>query len=254
MAPGLLLALKIVKFAAAQARAASFITQTRIGRAFRDGGYGKSWPGFLAKKRETLRILVFENSLAKLADRAARPANFAVMLGALLLASCAGTVAEAPPVPLIAEPYDIAEVDVILSKSIVYGAEMIDGSSQKEFAEKVRVSLKQKLTADLVQPKSSRKAIRLEVVLDRVDLSSGIGRAVLKSESNIGGFVSLIDKRTKTALARRNFSAGDNSTRFYGGGSGNLGGVFALGALAANAAQSGDDTASPRSWTLLPPW
>ena len=80
------------------------------------------------------------------------PANFAVLLGALLLASCAGTVAEAPPVPLIAEPYDIAEVDVILSKSITYGAEMIDGSSQKEFAEKVRVSLKQKLTADLVQP------------------------------------------------------------------------------------------------------
>ncbi len=131
------------------------------------------------------------------------PANFAVLLSALLLASCATTVAEAPPVPLIAEPYDIAEVDVILSKSIAYGAEMIDGSSQKEFAERVRASLKQKLTADLVQPKSSRKPIRLEVVLDKVDLSSGIGRAVLKSESNIGGFVSLIDKRTKTALARR---------------------------------------------------
>jgi hypothetical protein len=164
-----------------------------------------------------------------------------VLLGALLLASCAGTVAEAPA-PLIAEPYDITEVDVILSKSIAYGAEMIDGSSQKEFAEKVRASLKQKLTADLVQPKSSRKPIRLEVVLDRVDLSSGIGRAVLKSESNIGGFISLIDKRTKTALARRNLFTGDDSTRFYGGGSGNLGGVFALGALAANAAQSGDDT------------
>jgi hypothetical protein len=170
------------------------------------------------------------------------PANFAVLLGALLLASCATTVAEAPPVPLIAEPYDIAEVDVILSKSIAYGAEMIDGSSQKEFAEKVRASLKQKLTADLVQPKSSRKPIRLEVVLDRVDLSSGIGRAVLKSESNIGGFVSLIDKRTKTALARRNLFTGDDSTRFYGGGDGKLGGIFALGALAANAAQSGDDT------------
>jgi hypothetical protein len=169
------------------------------------------------------------------------PANFAVLLGALLLASCAGTTAEAPP-PLIAEPYDIAEVDVILSKSITYGVEMIDGSSQQEFAEKVRASLKQKLTADLVQPKSSRKAIRLEVVLDRVDLSSGIGRAVLKSQSNIGGFVSLIDKRTKTALARRNLFTGDDSTRFYGGGSGSLGGVFALGALAANAAQSGDDT------------
>jgi hypothetical protein len=166
----------------------------------------------------------------------------AVLLGALLLASCAGTVAEAPQVPLIAEPFDITEVDVILSKSVNYGVEMIDGSSSKEFAQKVQVALKQKLTAELVQPKTQRKQIRLEVVLDRVDLSSGIGRAVLKSESNIGGFVTLIDKRTKNALARRDLYTGDDSTRFYGGGDGKLGGVFALGALAANAAQSGDDT------------
>jgi hypothetical protein len=175
------------------------------------------------------------------APRAAA-ANLALLLGALLLASCAGTVAEAPPVPLIAEPYDIVEVDVILSKSINYGVEMIDGSSPQEFAKKVQASLKQKLTADLIQPKSQRKQVKLEVILDRVDLSSGIGRAVLKSESNIGGFATLIDKRTKNALARREFFTGDDSTRFYGGGNGNLGGVFALGALAANAAQSGDDT------------
>ncbi len=173
----------------------------------------------------------------------AAAANLTVLLGALLLASCAGTgVAEAPPVPLIAEPYDIVEVDVILSKSINYGVEMIDGSSPKEFAQKVQASLKQKLTADLVQPKSQRKQIKLEVILDRVDLSSGIGRAVLKSQSNIGGFATLIDKRTKNALARREFFTGDDSTRFYGGGDGNLGAVFAVGALAANAAQSGDDT------------
>ncbi len=159
------------------------------------------------------------------------------------MASCATTVAEAPPPPLIAEPYDIVEADVILSKSINYGVEMIDGSSPQDFAKKVQASLKQKLTADLVQPKSStKKPIKLEVILDRVDLSSGIGRAVLKSESNIGGFATLVDKRTKTALARREFYTGDDSTRFYGGGDGKMGGIFALGALAANAAQSGDDT------------
>ena len=235
MAPGSVLALKIVKFAAAQARAASFITQTWIWRAYWDGGYGKSWPGFLAKKRETLCILVFESILAKLADRAVRPGKFCGAAGSATAGVLRWHGGGGAAGALIAEPYDIAEVDVILSKSIVYGAEMIDGSSQKEFAEKVRVSLKQKLTADLVQPKSRESLSGSKLFWTGFDLSSGIGRAVLKSESNIGGFVSLIDKRTKTALARRNLFTGDDFTRFYGGGDGKLGGIFALGALAANA-------------------
>jgi hypothetical protein len=163
-----------------------------------------------------------------------------VLLGALLLASCAGTMA--PTVGLAGDPYEIAEVDVVIAKDVNYGADMIDGSSPQDYAKRLKVALKQKLSAELVQPKSGKKAARLEVVLDRVSLSSGIGRALLKTESQIGGYVTLTDKRTKTVVARLDqLYVDDDSLRVYGGGSGGAGAILAMGALAANVVQSGDE-------------
>ena len=120
---------------------------------------------------------------------------------------------------------------------------MIDGTPPQEFAKKLQVALKQRLAAELVRPKSPKRQARLEVVLDQVDMSSGIGRALLKSESKIGGYAFLTDKRTKAQIARLDaLYVDDDSMRVYGGGGGNIGTVLALGALAANAAQSGDNT------------
>ncbi len=124
----------------------------------------------------------------------------AALLGTLLLASCAGT--PGPVVGVASDPYEIAEVDVVIAKNVSYGADMIDGSSPQEYAKRLQVALKHKLSAELVQPKSRKKAAKLEVVLDRVSLSSGIGRALLKTESQIGGYVTLTDKRTKTVIGR----------------------------------------------------
>jgi hypothetical protein len=83
----------------------------------------------------------------------------------------------------------------------------------------------------------------LKVVLDRVSLSSGIGRALLKTESQIGGYVTLTGKRTKTVIGRLDqLYVDDDSLRGYGGGGGTAGGILAIGALAANAVQSGDES------------
>jgi hypothetical protein len=165
----------------------------------------------------------------------------AVLLGALLLASCAGT--PGPAVGIAGDPYEIAEVDVVIAKNVSYGADMIDGSSPQEYAKKLQVALKQRLSAELVQPKSGKKPAKLEVVLDRVSLSSGIGRALLKTESQIGGYVTLSDKRSKAIIARLDqLYVDDDSLRVYGGGSGGAGAILAMGALAANVVQSGDDT------------
>ena len=169
------------------------------------------------------------------------PKAAALLLGTLLLASCAGT--PAPVVGVASDPYEIAEVDVVIAKNVSYGADMIDGSSPQEYAKRLQVALKKKLSTELVQPKSGKKPARLEVVLDRVSLSSGIGRALLKTESQIGGYVPLADKRTKAVIGRLDqLYVDDDSLRVYGGGGGAAGGILAIGALAANAVQSGDES------------
>ncbi len=174
-----------------------------------------------------------------LAPRALKAA--AVLLGALLLASCAGT--PAPVVGIAGDPYEIAEVDVVIAKDVNYGADMIDGSSPQEYAKRLRLALKRRLSAELVQRKPGKKQAKLEVVLDKISLSSGVGRALLKSESQIGGYVTLSDKRTRAVIATLDpLYVNDDSLRVYGGGSGSAGAILAFGALAANVVQSGDDS------------
>jgi hypothetical protein len=169
-------------------------------------------------------------------------ASLAAVLGTLLLASCAGT--PEPVAGLAAEPYDITEVDVIISKNVNFGVESLDGSSQKELAAKLQAALKQRLTAELVVAKSQKKPARLEVVLDRIDMSSALGRTLmtLHGDSQIGGDLILKDKRTKAVIASRPaLYALDDSTKVSGGGGGGVGAALAVAAMAANAAQSSDD-------------
>jgi hypothetical protein len=169
-------------------------------------------------------------------------ASLAAAGGALLLASCTGT--PEPVAGIAADPYDIAEVDVIISKNVNYGVTTLDGSSQLELAKKVQVALRQRLTTELVPAKSQKKSARLEVVLDKIDMSSELGRTLLTLDGNsqIGGDLILKDKRTGAVIASRPaLYAMDDSTKVSGGGSGGLGAAFAVAAMAANAAQSSDD-------------
>ncbi len=163
-------------------------------------------------------------------------------LGTLLLVSCAGT--PEPVAGVAADPYDIADVEVTLSKNVNYGVASLDGSSQQELARKVAMALKQRLAQELVVPKSTKKAARLEVVLDRVNMSSALGRTLLTlgGNSEIGGDLILKDKRTGAIIASRPaVYASDDSTKANGGGSGGVGAALAVAAMATNAAQSTDD-------------
>jgi hypothetical protein len=163
----------------------------------------------------------------------------AALTGALLLASCAGTPVT---VGVAGDPYEIVEVDVINAKNVDYGAELADGSSPQELGRKVQAALKHKLTAELARPKTQKMPAKLEVVLDKLSLSSAFERAVLKSDSRIGGSLILVDKRTKHVISKQEQRyIDDDSIKAYGGGTGVAGGLLALGALAVNAAQSSDE-------------
>jgi hypothetical protein len=165
----------------------------------------------------------------------------ALMLCTLLLASC-GAV-QAPPVAgVAANPYEITEVEVTISKTAVYGAEMVDGSSPQELGKKIQAALKRKLTAELAQPKTKKIPARLVVELKQLDMSSGVGRALMNSTSQIGGDVTLLEKRTKNVIARQeNLGTGDNSLYASGGGDGKAGTAMSIAALAINVAQSGEE-------------
>lgn len=165
----------------------------------------------------------------------------AVVLGALLLASCGG--APEPVVGVAGNPYTITEVDVIITKNVVYGAEMADGSSPQELGRQVQAAMKRKLTAELVEPRTSKMPARLEVVLDHLDMSSALGRTLLKRDSMVGGSLVLVDKRTRAVIARRDgYYINDDSIKAWGGGTGTAGGIAAIGALMFNAAQSSDES------------
>ena len=187
-------------------------------------------------------MIAVETPWHKLWNRPGGFAPLAAVLGALLLTSCAGM--PEPVAGSAADPYDIAEVDVIISKNVNFGVASLDGSSQQELAKKVQAALKQRLTAEVVPPKSPKKPARLEVVLDKVNMSSALGRTLLtlNGNSQIGGDLILKDKRTGTVIASRPaLYADDDSAKVSGGGSGGIGAAFAVAAMAANAAQSSDD-------------
>ncbi len=166
------------------------------------------------------------------------------MAGSLLLASCTGGGTPEPLAGPAAEPYDIAHVDVIISKNVSYGMTQLDGTSQQELANKLAAALKLRLTQELVPAKSIKKPAKLEVVLDKINMSSALGRTLLTLEGNsyLGGDLILKDKRTGVIIASRPaVYVTDDSMKVSGGGSGTLGAVATIGALAANAAQSSDE-------------
>ena len=104
--------------------------------------------------------------------------------------------------------------------------------------------MKLRLTQELVPAKSIKKPAKLEVVLDKINMSSALGRTLLTLEGNsyLGGDLILKDKRTGVIIASRPaVYVTDDSMKVSGGGSGTLGAVATIGALAANAAQSSDE-------------
>jgi hypothetical protein len=166
----------------------------------------------------------------------------AAVTGVLLLASCAGGGVPEPSVGVAGDPYAITDVDVVIAKGVYYGADMADGSSPQELAKQVQAALKKRLTEDLVHTKTSKMPARLEVVLDAVNMSSALGRTMLKSDSKVGGHLALVDKRTKKVISRYDqFYITDDSIKVYGSGSGTAGGIAVIAALAVNAAQSSDE-------------
>jgi hypothetical protein len=183
--------------------------------------------------------MLFKNNLRN------RPRGLALLsavLGALLLASCVGT--PEPVAGLAADPYDVVEVNVLISKNVNYGADTLDGSSRQEFANKVQAALKQRLASEVIPIKSQKKPARLEVVLDKIDMSSALGRSLLTlgGNSQIGGDLILKDKRTGAVIATRPaFYVDDDSMKVRGGGNGSAALVVAAVAITANAVQSSDD-------------
>lgn len=142
------------------------------------------------------------------------------------------------------EPYDITQVDVTISKNVTYGVAQLDGTSQQDLANKLAAALKLRLTQELVLAKSTRKSAKLEVVLDKVNMSSALGRTLLTLEGNsqIGGDLTLKDKRTGAIIASRPaVYIDDDFTKASGGGRGALGAVATIGAMAVNASQSSDE-------------
>ena len=168
----------------------------------------------------------------------------AAVAGSLLLASCMGGGTPEPVAGPAFEPYDITQVDVTISKNVTYGVAQLDGTSQQDLANKLAAALKLRLTQELVLAKSTRKSAKLEVVLDKVNMSSALGRTLLTLEGNsqIGGDLTLKDKRTGAIIASRPaVYIDDDSTKASGGGRGALGAVATIGAMAVNASQSSDE-------------
>ncbi len=135
-----------------------------------------------------------------------------IIIGILFITGCASK-GPAPTIGLVGKSYAINTVQVVKSENISYGRPSATGESQEPLVQKVIQSLQTNLEKEVLDRKQGKPAI-LRVYLNRVDLSSGAGRALLKSDSTLSGNVLLLDGHTKQIVAERsNIIVRDNSNK-----------------------------------------
>ena len=113
--------------------------------------------------------------------------------------------------------YSLIEVDVTVNEDAYTGIfERMDDIDEVEFAAEVETKLETALTEALGSSFSGAMLARLLVHVDEMVIASGVGRALLGSESYIGAQVSIVDVDTNVTIAERHFREREKDVSFGG--------------------------------------
>ena len=124
-------------------------------------------------------------------------------------------------------------MDVTISEDAYTGVfEHMDDLDEVEFAAEVETKLEAALTEVISSSFSGAMPARLLVHVDEMAIASGVGRALLGSESFIGAQVSIVDVDTNVTIAERHFREREKDVSFGG----NLGALIEITKNVADAA------------------
>ena len=138
----------------------------------------------------------------------------AICLPVLLLMGCAAKTAG---VSFLVEGYGPGKVEVSVHENPETGAfSRIDNLTDEEFAAEVIAATEAKLGEALSVALTGVKPLNLVVVIDKMDIASGIGRALGGNNSFMAGQVALVDAATNEAIAVKYFDVKENNVSFDG--------------------------------------
>ncbi|MGH1353362.1 MAG: hypothetical protein ACRBBN_21520 [Methyloligellaceae bacterium] len=162
-----------------------------------------------------------------------------ILLVSIILSGCsAGT--PIPTIGVAAKQYRVTKVKVIQGKNISYGRPSAAGEEeQKKLIDKTIITLKQGLEKAIIERNGPGRPATLKVVMTNIDLSSGVGRVLLKSDSYVGGQLMLVSARSGKIIAQRPVSVSDRSTKLQVNVNGAAIGSFF--SLLSNLSQSPED-------------
>ncbi len=145
-----------------------------------------------------------------------------LLVAVLLLAGCASTPSG---VRSQLVEYRIDKVTASLADTIDMGAfQRIDNEEDRDFVERVRAAVE--ITArDAVRSSlNGANPANVDIVLTRIDVASGVGRAVLGKDSSITAIVEVKDASSGAVLAQGPVFGRDRSAPIGG----NIGGLIKL--------------------------
>lgn len=150
----------------------------------------------------------------------------------LLFSACASK-----SLPMVGErgrEYQIATVEVRLAQDLKLDPfPQLDGESKESLVQRATKRLKEVVYGEVKGTLRGDKPARLEVTIDTLNISSGIGQILAQSNSFLGGRVKLLDDKTDEIIAENTIIA-KQGTNIQG----NVGVLIALAVNTASIAKS----------------
>lgn len=149
--------------------------------------------------------------------------HMGVLLMAVFLSGCA--TSKPTGVNDRLQDYRVNDVSVSFADKIDLGVfERLDNEDDKDFVERVGESIEKTVHESVMDSLGGTKPADIAITLTEVDVASGVGRALLGSDSSITGIVEIVDANSRDVLAERTIKGEDKSTNMGG----NVGGLISL--------------------------
>lgn len=147
------------------------------------------------------------------------------LLIVFMLSACTTTQTRDPQLLQTLASISVHEVDVRYSSAVNLGMPSLDGKTPEKSFDEVATTLTKVLKRNIIGYPGGATPVRLIVTINTADVGSGIGRVLVRSDSSLVGFVSIVSLKGNHVLATSPLLVGKDNAFHMGG---NIGGPIGL--------------------------